>query len=49
MDIYRYFYYKLYCIWLKKKDEPENAPINAHIHQEEWNTNFPITLPIQKI
>ena len=31
MNIYRYLYYKLYCIWLKKKDESENAPINAVI------------------
>lgn len=31
MNIYRYLYYKLYCIWLKKKDEPENAQINAVI------------------
>jgi hypothetical protein len=31
MNSYRYLYYKLYCIWLKKKDEPENAAINAVI------------------
>ncbi|MBT3208713.1 MAG: hypothetical protein HN704_15250 [Bacteroidetes bacterium] len=31
MKTYRYLYYKLYCIWLKKKDEPENARINAVI------------------
>jgi hypothetical protein len=31
MKTYRYLYYKLYCIWLKKKDEPENAHINAVI------------------
>lgn len=31
MKTYRYLYYKLYCIWLKKKDEPENAHINAAI------------------
>nr|WP_320117912.1 hypothetical protein [uncultured Marinifilum sp.] len=31
MNIYRYLYYKLYCIWLKKKDESENASINAVI------------------
>ena len=29
MKIYRYIYYKCYCLWLKKKDEPENAYINA--------------------
>ena len=29
MKIYRYIYYKCYCLWLKKKDEPENAHINA--------------------
>ena len=29
MKTYRYLYYKLYCIWLKKKDERENARINA--------------------
>ncbi len=29
MKTYRYLYYKLYCIWLKKKDEVENARINA--------------------
>ncbi|MDE5423326.1 hypothetical protein L3073_13990 [Ancylomarina sp. DW003] len=29
MKTYRYLYYKLYCIWLKKKNEPENAHINA--------------------
>jgi|SRR5690554_6727910 len=31
MKTYRYLYYKLYCIWLKKKDEVENAHINAVI------------------
>lgn len=31
MKLYRYLYYKLYCIWLRKKDEPENAHINAVI------------------
>lgn len=31
MKTYRYLYYKLYCIWLKKRDEPENAHINAVI------------------
>jgi len=31
MKIYRYLYYKLFCIWLKKRDEPENAHINAII------------------
>lgn len=31
MRIYKYLYYKLYCLWLKKKDEPENAYINAVI------------------
>jgi hypothetical protein len=31
MKTYRYLYYNLYCIWLKKKDEPENAHINAVI------------------
>lgn len=31
MKVYRYLYFKLYCIWLKKKDEPENAHINAVI------------------
>ncbi len=31
MDIYKYLYYRLYCIWLKKKDEVENAHINAVI------------------
>lgn len=29
MNTYRYLYHKLYCIWLKKKDEVENARINA--------------------
>ena len=29
MKTYRYLYYKLYCIWLKKKDEVENSRINA--------------------
>lgn len=27
--MYRYIFYKCYCLWLKKKDEPENAHINA--------------------
>lgn len=31
MKTYRYLYYKLYCIWLKKNDESENAHINAVI------------------
>ncbi len=31
MDIYQYLYYRLYCIWLKKKDEVENTHINAVI------------------
>jgi len=31
MGTYKYLYYKLFCIWLKKKDEPENAYINAVI------------------
>ncbi len=31
MKTYRYLYYNLYRIWLKKKDEPENAHINAVI------------------
>ena len=31
MKLYWYLYYKLYCIWLRKKDEPENAHINAVI------------------
>lgn len=31
MKTYEYLYYKLFCIWLKKKDEPENAYINAVI------------------
>ena len=29
MKIYKLLYYRLYCIWLKKKDEPENAQINS--------------------
>lgn len=29
MKTYRYLYYQLYRIWLKKKDEVENARINA--------------------
>lgn len=29
MRIYRYLYYNLFCIWLKKKDERGNAQINA--------------------
>ena len=31
MKTYRYLYYNLYRIWLKKKDEPKNAHINAVI------------------
>ncbi|WP_282036655.1 hypothetical protein [Saccharicrinis aurantiacus] len=31
MKIYRYLYYNLFLLWLKKKDEPENAHINAVI------------------
>lgn len=31
MKTYRYLYYLLYRIWLKKNDEPENAHINAVI------------------
>lgn len=31
MKLYRYLYYKLYCIWLRKKDKPEDAHINAVI------------------
>ncbi len=31
MKTYRCLYYNLYRIWLKKKDEPENAHINAVI------------------
>lgn len=31
MEIYKYLYYNLYLLWLKKKDEPENAHINAVI------------------
>lgn len=31
MRLYKYLYYKLFCLWLRKKDEPENAYINAVI------------------
>ncbi len=31
MKIYKRLYYNLYCIWLKKNDESENAHINAVI------------------
>ncbi|MDG5801076.1 hypothetical protein QA597_11975 [Marinilabiliaceae bacterium ANBcel2] len=31
MKFYRYLYFNLYQLWLKKKDEPENAHINAVI------------------
>ena len=31
MRVYRYLYYNLFSIWLKKKDEYENARINAVI------------------
>lgn len=31
MRLYKYLYYKLYCLWLKKKDETESAYINAVI------------------
>lgn len=31
MKTYRYLYYNLYCIWLKKKNEQRNARINAVI------------------
>jgi len=27
----KYLYYRLYCIWLKKKDEQKNAHVNAVI------------------
>ncbi|WP_421921218.1 hypothetical protein [Marinifilum sp.] len=29
MKIYKYTYYILFLLWQKKKDEPENAKINA--------------------
>ena len=29
MKFYRYIYYNLVILWLRKKDEPENARINA--------------------
>lgn len=31
MKLYKYFFYKLFCLWLRKKDEVENAHINAVI------------------
>ena len=31
METYKYLYYRLFCIWLNKKDEAENAYINAVI------------------
>lgn len=31
MKTYRYLYYNLYRLWLRKKDESENAHINAVI------------------
>lgn len=31
MKFYRYLYFNLYQLWLKKKDEPENAHINSVI------------------
>ena len=31
MRTYKYLYYKLYCIWQRKKNESENARINAVI------------------
>lgn len=31
MKLYKYLFYKLFCLWLRKKDEVENAHINAVI------------------
>lgn len=48
MKTYRYLYYKLYYLWLKKKDEPENAHINAVITMTflEYTNIFSIALII---